>query len=185
MRVLSLLSRLLFVSMPLGAIDVPPPPEGYQWEQCPDIGGALLRPDRWHFKRYAEGDRLAYFITPEAWSPPAAFEVGLTFNVIWDVPEKKGISPSQMATNLVENALRHADVESSWAHELGPFKSHGVIYVQREEGLEDIRVHALTIGNDKTGTAYVLLFEAPVSEWDEYWNAIEPSVEKLLIDDEY
>lgn len=185
MRVLqSAVVIFLFFAGIVGAQELPPAPAGYEWARCPDIGGALLVPDGWSFRRVAAGDGLAYFITKRPWEPPASFETGLTFNVLWDVPGKTGLSPVEYGRRYVDAAKSTEDVVRSWETQLGPFNAFGLVFKGDGED-EGFTFYHLVIGNDRTGTAFLVLFEAPTSDWEADWKTIEPTVQRMLIDDEY
>jgi len=49
-------------------------------------------------------------------------------------------------------------------------------------GRPPARIHTLMIANDKTGTLYVVLFEAPKDRWDEEWKLGHPIVKQLMLD---
>ena len=165
-------------------MDRPQPPSGYTWEECNDIGGALLRPDSWFFRRVADGSQLAYFITKEAWEPPRSFDVGFTFNVIFDIPGRLGMPPTEYGERFVARAAERRQVERTWSHEMGPFKAHGIVYLGVGEN-SGFKFFNLVIANDKTGTVYLAIFEAPESGWDAEWQVIEPTIQRLGIDDEF
>lgn len=148
-----------------------------------DVGGALLRPTAWHFRRVEDGRKLAYFITKSAWSPDP-FDVGLTMNVLRDTPGRFGVSPSQFAAQYVTNASQTLEVERTWSRDLGPFKAQGLVYLGAGASA-GFKFYNLIVANDKTGTAYLIIFEAPVAEWAEHWRMIEPTVQKLYLDDIY
>ena len=45
-------------------------------------------------------------------------------------------------------------------------------------------VHNLVIANDRTGMIYIVLYEAPESEWKEAWKIGEPILKQLIIVDD-
>ena len=77
-------------------------------------------------KHWPTADGLAYFITKGPWEPPASFDTGLTFNVLWDVPGKTGFGPVEYGRRYVDAAKSTEDVVRSWETQLGPFKAFGV-----------------------------------------------------------
>ena len=84
---------LLFLTSNLLAQDLPVPPQGFQWERCPEIKGAFLRPDRWHFKRELEKGTYAFFISKEEIKPGGEFKTGVTINVVPGVDKKDKAAP--------------------------------------------------------------------------------------------
>ena len=165
-------------------LDLPAPPRGYAWQKCPDVKGALLVPEGWHFRRLeAEDGKLAYFITREPFVPPTPFDVGLTFNVVLDVPQKMGTNPSGFAQQFIGTITSSYSKARTWQTALGPFTGYGVIYQASKEETP-FQFYSLVLANDETGTAFVVTFEAPVAEWERQWATIEPVVKRLAIDDE-
>jgi hypothetical protein len=172
--------------MPLLAVaqdpELPPPPKGYTWQKCPDIKGAFLRPNGWHFKKHKQGDTLGYFITKENIKETGEFLTGMTVNVIPNIPKKKSMSPYKFAESYRDAARTAVKFSKEWDKDMGPFRSLGfVVDKQHEDG--QFRVHHLLIANEKTGTLYLVLFEAPVAEWDAAWKIAEPMLQFLYIDD--
>jgi hypothetical protein len=56
--------------------------------------------------------------------------------------------------------------------------------VNAPAGKESITVCQLLIANDKTGTLFLTIFEAPTANWDEAWKTGEVILRKMLLDDE-
>jgi hypothetical protein len=54
---------LLLLAPFLFAIDLPPAPPGFPWQEIPELKAAFLKPNGWYFKRETQKDTLAYFIT--------------------------------------------------------------------------------------------------------------------------
>ena len=162
---------------------LPEPPKGYSWQWCEDIKGAFLKPDGWFFKKDAKGDTLGIFITKEDIGKDSQFRTGLTVNVIRKVAEKKKIPASEHIRQFRDSARKSTKFIREWDTDMGPFKAVGFLYEkQSKEGA--YRVHNLLIANDKTGTVYLVMFEAPVEEWEAAWRLGEPIMKKLYIDDE-
>ena len=179
-----LFSLLLLVAGTVAALELPPPPNGYAWEECPEFGGALLVPDGWSFLRAEQDNRVGFFITKAPFQPPQTFETGLTFSMIRDVPAQAGIRPSEFSKRLIENAAAAANVERTWKNTTKNLQGHGVVYQGVGEN-EGFKFYTLVIANDKTGTAHLIVFESPLAAWESEWKVIEPVVQKMLIDDEY
>ena len=47
---------------------------------------------------------------------------------------------------------------------------------------EAVVSHFFYVGNDKTGTVWMYIFEAPAEEWDEAWKVGRPITDILRID---
>lgn len=65
----------------IAAIDVPPPPPGFTWQEIPELKAAFLKPNGWFFNREEQKGTLAYFITKENIETNGQFQTGLTVNV--------------------------------------------------------------------------------------------------------
>src|SRR5437588_4330869 len=63
------------------AMDLPPAPEGFTWQEIPELKAAFLKPNGWFFKREEQKGTLAYFITKEDIDKNGQFQTGLTINV--------------------------------------------------------------------------------------------------------
>jgi len=115
---------------------------------------------------------------------PLDHKTGLTLNCIQDVLKKSGKSPSIYAASLADAAAaKHQLVERSSSKQ-GPFQSVRFRYVDAPVGKESITVCQLLIANDKTGTLFLAIFEAPTKNWDEAWTTGESIFKKMLLDDE-
>jgi hypothetical protein len=45
------------------AIELPKPPDGFTWQEIPELKAAFLKPNGWYFKQETQNGTLAYFIT--------------------------------------------------------------------------------------------------------------------------
>jgi hypothetical protein len=168
-----LISVLFFSSICLGGQPkLPDAPSGYTWKICPKIKGAFLFPYGWHFKHQTEG----YFITKEKIeSDKSRFLTGLTVNVIKNIPGKAKVLPSQYIKVIQSKKV----LIKKWTNKMGPFNGYGCEYKSKGSV-----IYNLLIANDKTGTLYLILYEAPENEWEEAWKIGAPILKKLYIDDE-
>ncbi|MEM1181832.1 MAG: hypothetical protein AAGM22_26035 [Acidobacteriota bacterium] len=172
------LALLLTVPGPAAlALDLPAPPAGYTWQECPDIKGALLVPAGWHFKRLEDVEKvkLSYFITPMKWEPPQQITHGMTFNILREVP---GGSPKKFAKQYVTEMAASTGSTQTWNTDTGSFTGHGIIY---SDGASQI--FNLILANEETGTAFLVTFESPLQKWKAAWAEIQPVVRQLMIDD--
>lgn len=161
----------------------PAAPAGYEWQECPEIKGALLRPDGWFFKKETGRDSIAYFVSKENIDAAGEFTTGLTMNVLQNVDTIMGSPPSIYAEELIAEAARSSDVRNApWTHRMGPFLSHGVVITTPDLVKGDFVTHMLAIANDRTGTMYLVTFESPVETWQSASQIADPMLKKLWID---
>lgn len=173
---------LLFVfCMPLFAADLPAPPAGYAWYEVPEIKAAFLKPDGWHAMSMVKNQVHGVFITKEALMPPARFDTGMTVNVIQNIRERHGVTPSQFAQLMREAARTEKEIIREWSKQMGPLQSLGFLFDEHDDG-GTFRIFNLLIANNETGTLYVVIFEAPQEEWDAAFAIGEPILQKLYLD---
>jgi hypothetical protein len=187
MKVLKICLVVFFICMTsISAIatELPPPPDGYSWVNCNEIKGAFLMPLGWYFKKGQQGDTLGYFITKENIDENGEFLTGLSVNVIPNIPQKKGMVPSDYAATYIKTALSEREVlKRPWLTQMGPFEGHGIVLINRDYQKGDYITHNLAIANDQTGTIYIITFESPKKTWDTSWSIAEPMLQRFLIDD--
>jgi len=182
---ISLTILLLAFAFGLRAEDpLPPAPSGFSWQRLPPIKSALLKPDAWFFKQSKKGQTDAFFITKEDIDKAGAFKTGMTLNCLRDIEKKSGKSPSVYAASLADAAAEKHQLVERLSSKQGPFHSVRFRYVDTPAGKENITVCQLLIANDKTGTLFLAIFEAPTTNWDEAWKAGETIFKKMLLDDE-
>ena len=184
MKNIILVPLILIITLTQTRADDPPmkPPKGFTWAQCPEIKGAFLKPDGWHFKKSKKGDTLGFFITKEKIGEKGEFITGMSVNVIPDIPKKKSTSPYLFARSYREAARKTVTFSKEWDKDMGPFKSVGFVY-SKDDKAGAFTVHNLLIANNKTGTLYLIMFEGAKSEWSKTWQIAEPMLQYLYIDD--
>jgi len=183
MRTLILLSFLLSVFCHAQE-SLPPAPMGYSWQRLPAIKSVLLKPEGWFYKESKKGTTDGFFITKQDISKSGAFTTGLTLNCIREVPKKSGKVPSRYAQEMADAAASKYNLAERSSSEQGPFRAVRFRYVDAPAGKESITVNQVLIANDKTGTLFMAIFEAPTKTWDEAWKTGEVLLKKMLLDDE-
>src|SRR5580693_4315591 len=116
----------LFAVIPvqtITAIDVPPPPPGFTWQEIPELKAAFLRPEGWFFKREEGKGTLAYFITKESIENGGEFQTGLTVNVFRHKKDN-AVDTAKLYIDRVA-AKYHAE---KWSKEVGPFEEFGCLF---------------------------------------------------------
>ncbi|MEM6793712.1 MAG: hypothetical protein AAF725_06995 [Acidobacteriota bacterium] len=164
--------------------DLPAPPDGYSWEKCSDIDGALLRPDSWSFRRVATDGSLSYYLTPKAWEPPAPLGTGFTLSVFFNVPAKFGRPPAEFARGFIENAKRIYGGEELGTSAMGPLEGQSVTYLGKGNTAETKFFNRIA-ANDETGTVFLVVFEGPQASWESDWKTIEPTIQQIVFGEGY
>jgi hypothetical protein len=169
---------LLLASAALAA-DVPAAPKGFAWRQVPAIKASFLVPDGWHFSEERRGKTLGLFITKDEIKAGGGFEIGVTINAFLDDPG----APAKVKKILDGMAAKYSSKVSPGSSE--PFASLTCQFDSpRQGGKEPVRTFMVAIANPKTRTAYLVLFESPVSQWSETWPAGNAVLNNLALETE-
>jgi len=184
MRILIAILILAFVVSARADDSLPTAPSGYSWQRLVAIKSALLKPDGWFFEQVKKGQTDGYFIAMEDIDQSEAFQTGLTLNCIRDVPKKSGQAPSDYAASLADAAAKKYQLLDRSTSQQGSFRAVRFRYVDAPSGKESITVYQLMIANDKTGTLFLVIFEAPTITWSEAWKSGDIILKKMLLDDE-
>lgn len=160
------------------AIDVPPPPPGFTWQEIPELKAAFLRPHGWFFKREEQKGTLAYFITKEEIDKNGKFQTGLTVNIF----QLKNDSAVDRGKSMIDHIAdtKHAE---KWAWYTGPFREFGCLTKDTDPTSTSV-VYTLTVANPKTNTLYLFIFESPERDWNAAWKTGKQILHTLAIDDE-
>jgi hypothetical protein len=174
--VLPAIASVLFLP-PLFAIDLPGAPQGFTWQQMPELKAAVLKPDGWFFKREESKGTLAYFITREDLDQNGQFETGLTVNVF----RLKKDSAVERGRLLIENmaATKNGKV---WNRTVGTFQEFGSQLKDTDASGSTI-MQALAIANPKTNTLYLFIFESAAPKWDAAWQLGKQIMDNITLDD--
>jgi hypothetical protein len=169
-------------------VELPPPPGGYTWAVFEETKSAFLKPDGWYVKETKQGSTLGYFITKEDIDQEGRFITGLTVFVMPDIARKQGMSADQYALTFIKTAAESKErkevVKAPWAREMGPFKAYGVVLLNRDAEQGDFVTHNLMIGNEETGTVYMIIYEGPAASWDAAWKIGEQMLQCFMIESE-
>jgi hypothetical protein len=105
---------------PALAIDVPPAPVGFTWQEVPELKAAFLKPNGWFYRKEEQQGTFAIFITKEDISKGGEFQTGLTLNVF----HLKKDPATEHGKSMIENIARSKHGEM-WTQKLGPFIEFG------------------------------------------------------------
>lgn len=166
-------------------MELPPAPNGYQWQACPEISGALLRPDGWYFRKNIDGDKREYYISKENIAETGEFTTGLTMVALVGYGDRMGISAAEYAKSYIRVAAMSSHIRKNpWTNRMGPFVAHGVIITTPDIAKGDFVSHHLVIANENTSTVYIVIFESPVEDWASMKQLSEPMLRQLYIESE-
>lgn len=144
--------------------DLPKPPAGYKWQEVATIKAAVLVPTAWHFRSAPDKGKFTVFVTEDEFTPAKGFKIGVSINAYVGNPN----APAQLEKYLKSQAdPRHVELKPGMS---GPFQTLQCQYdVPASAGHAPRRIVNLGIVNAKTGTAYLVSFESPASDWDRTW----------------
>ena len=160
-----------------GQESLPTPPAGYAWVRLAPTHAAFLKPKGWFLKTEKHGSIDAFFISRENIDKVGEFTVGLTINVLH--PHENAADHS---LRIMGSYMDRGDVLRMRELRQGPMSGYvGLIRVPGRGGR--LMLHLITLGNPKTNTTYLILFEAPESEWNAAWKTGETMLKQFMLDD--
>ena len=168
-----------FCSAIVLAVDLPPAPDGFTWQEVPEIKAAVLKPQGWFFKREQQKDTLAYFITKENIDQSGEFKTGLTVNVFRKLKKSKA---TDQAKSMIAHLVDKYHVEP-FERKAGSFYELGC-ELKDTDATGTIVMRELAVANEKTNTLYLFVFESPEAEWNTASKVGEQIMDKLALDDE-
>jgi hypothetical protein len=165
----------------------PEPPDGYRWQELEGAAGFVLVPNKWHYSTQSTKDSVAFQVTKE--DPKVGqFLTGMTINVVRDVKKKTKLDPSLYAVHYLNEYMKGNKVviKPDKIYDVGPFKR---VSCQVEKAFDfaatkrECRVRVVGYANDETGTLFIVIFGAPVEEWDEAWTTGKQLFSPLALND--
>ncbi len=156
------------------------PPEGYSWWLCPLTKTVLLKPAGWHTKVDLQQGTFGYFISKENIDEQGAFLTGLTVNVVPAADRRFGMPTPQALPALMAQIMKDRQVVSEpQGNDQGPFAMYNVTLIDEDKEDGAFVTFNLLMANKKTGTLYIVIFEAPASEWEQAWQIGTPILQQL------
>ncbi|MBN8248777.1 MAG: hypothetical protein J0L84_15215 [Verrucomicrobia bacterium] len=149
------------------AADMPPAPAGFAWTRLPEIRADLLKPSGWTLDHQRKGGSETYRLAApkKAGSPAAALDI----NWVADVPGLAGMVPSKYAAGLVATASESHKILERESGTIGSLASVAFRFADSGPGRDGLMVRYQLVANDRTGSLYILAFEAPAREWTNSW----------------
>ena len=160
------------------AIDLPPAPAGFVWQEVPELKAAFLKPSGWFFRQEVQQGTQAYFITKEDISKGGEFKTGLTLNVF----HLRSDPAVERGKSMIENVATSKHGET-WTQKFGPFIEFGCL-VKDTDATGTTVMNVLAVANPKTNTLYFFIFESPAADWDKAWKTGKQMMDTLALDDE-
>ncbi|MDP3786870.1 MAG: hypothetical protein Q8R05_04895, partial [Candidatus Omnitrophota bacterium] len=114
------------------------------------------------------------------------YKTGFSVNTIKNCLGKTGKIPSEYAKQWIDKMT--ATIESSNLGEAGDdtyFKGYNGYFRSTNPEGEKIVQFALALGNDKTGTVYLCVFESPEAEWKNTWPIGTTIADNLALETEF
>lgn len=166
--------------------DLPNPPSGYDWHECKGSKTFVIVPNGWHTLNETKEDTQACFITKEKIIGSNMFKTGLSINAIPNIPEKTGASPTKYAEAFFAKAQSTMKVDNYNKTMNGPLKIYSAfMYPQSVVSDKPIVLFQLIAANEETGSIYVVTFESPEDEWDNYSPIVKDTLENLALNNTF
>ena len=163
------------------AISLERPPSGYSWVEFKEANSAYLKPHGWFESIQRDGDVATLFISKENMDQLGSYRTGLSVNVIRNVRQRAGMTPSQFARRSVTKTAASKEVLSQWANPMtGGGLNVGFRYRDRAP-LPALLIHTVLIADDGADVLQILVFGAPESEWERAWHHGERMLTHMLV----
>jgi hypothetical protein len=167
-------------------MELPPAPKNFKWVKILKDQSALLQPDGWFYREDHSKGTDAYFVTKEEVKDGGSFSTGLSLNVIYNIPKKAKVKPSEYALLMTKNIKEERD-EVLMQKMQKAEESLSLFFLRVKDmkpGFGNVIIHYFLISNDQTGTLWMFWFEAPEKEWDEAWKTGSVLLNNLPIESE-
>lgn len=164
----------------LMAADAPPAPPGFAWSRLPEIRADFLKPSGWTVDHQRKGGSETYRIAApkKAGNPTTALDI----NWVADVPRLAGMPPSTYAAGLVATASENHKILERESGTIGSLATVAFRFADSGPGRDGLMVRYQMVANDRTGSLYILAFEAPVREWTNAWKTGSVMVDRIRWD---
>ena len=161
-------------------IALPPPPSGFVWHTAQNGAGSFLRPDDWFVKEEVSNETSAVFITRERIEAGGRFTVGLTVNRLAQFSKHSSVKPSVYAQQYVQALRSHPEVLKGGVVKGNASDMHVARIRGTNNGVSTI-VHHIAIGIDSKDAVFIILFEAPETEWEQSFASGKPMLNSFIL----
>lgn len=155
---------------------------GFHVERLEPIQASIQIPDGWHFRSEQKNDTTAFFVTREPLDTAATFKIGLTINCVRHVTDKAHVKPSKYIDAFTRLMDTKESITNPRTNNQGPFNMIWFDVDLPNEGRNATHVKYFLIANDTTDTMYIMLFEAPQSEWTEAYEKGVVMLKNIVLD---
>ena len=168
------------------SMELPRAPEGYSWKEIAELKAAILVPSAWKFSSELSGNEYLYTVTREDKGAATSVASSLTLIARRELSGnyQQRLPPSQFAEVMFNEMRKNRELERTEKGEQGPFATFRYQYATAPEGKGGSREYSLLVANDKTGTLYIITFEASLEKWEEDWQTASVSLNTIFLDDE-
>ena len=161
-----LLAVLLFSTVGTArASERPPAPGGFSWHEAENGVGTFLRPDGWHVKEESRNGTNALFISREDLGNNGRLLVGLSVNQLTEFSRRSSTRPSAYAQSFIQRIMQDKETIKEGKVEGNKHTMH-VARVVGMNGTVRTIIHYIAVGMDDEDEVFLILFEAPESEWE-------------------
>ena len=159
---------------------LPAAPAGFSWSRLKEIRADILKPAGWTLSRQRKGDSETYRLT----GAPGGESGGPALDINWvaDIPGKAKMKPSAYAAGLVSAAADAHKLLDKSSGSQGPFTTASFRFQDSGPGRDGIMVRYQFFANDRTGSLYIMAFEAPANKWANSWKTGQLLVDRVRLD---
>ena len=166
---------------------------GYVVQELEFLGGAILKPEGWHYCPHYEQGTLAFMISKEDCAGGPAFATGMTINVVPGVKTKSGATPSEYAGYFMAEKAKVAEVllsekpqDITMPDMTGKFIRNGLLVM--EEKYNNGKKVLFQIGytlfaHDEADLLVIMIFGTPASEWGDNYETYKTMTDEITLFD--
>ena len=178
---LHVLFLCLFTVLPAWALSLGPAPAGYSWVEFKEVNAAYLKPDGWYQAIRSDEEVATLFISKENMEQLGSYRTGLSVNVIRNVRQRAGVTPSQFAQRTVAKTAASKEILSQWATPVNGGTLNVGFRYRDPSPFPSLVIHTVLLADDGADLLQILVFGAPESEWENAWKHGERMMSGILV----
>jgi hypothetical protein len=166
---------------------LPPAPKGFVWQRLEAIEVAVVTPESWKMHQKDDAVTKTFAFSGDPLNDKGQFETGLTVRLMWHPQTLPGneakAAESVMAgiAKAIYNNKSDNQVIRSTLDDKAGKRVMIIRYRNAPAGLPPIVVHAMAIGDSRTGLVYQIIFESPERQWDDSWKIGEQILSRVSV----